>query len=601
MSKTFIFFTLFAVFVTCREIPESSIDVDEFSQENDADAVHSFEEAATDHADDTSLTASEFPAKPEFNKLCPDKACLFHGSLKTTSDAEPNHFSFQVKGRKIDAKKGINLYALEFFAPGGEPIENVFPVEPAQTGSLQDIFQQKILFSMNTKGVVIRACATTDSTAVCKKKTAVVKACLASVHKVHAEKILLDLPNSWNVVGNTKAEEEAYRQSQAGNAKTHSLVATGGRDNKKRKQKNNKKRKPKKKMLDLPPRQQWNTKHKYWSKQWTSVYRFYTHKMIEQQYCACLALQTAAMYYGTWVSQRTPHMMMAAKALKKAHTKTTGLAGTMHVIREYTRGMDKSPSAYPYFGSLVIPPLKLRFQQWIPAKSDRKLYKKFMVWMKGHLVLGHPTLFTTYVRDEHDSDYDHILQAVGVRSRSLSSDEFDSRDVLFYNDGFDLDHRHNRTFGNFHDSRAMKTNCLHRDSRQPNGWSNGDFWRKGKYAWHYECISNDRPFGTAMIGIVDENKETVPVRITVSSGASEPNPAKRIHATVSITDLKHGRKYVLLRYGSFEKVPSKNFLRNRGFDYAHKFTADGKTKKYRDPHSFMSDTIQIYRCVGPLH
>lgn len=127
-----------------------------------------------------------------------------------------------------------------------------------------------------------------------------------------------------------------------------------------------------------------------------------------------------------------------------------------------------------------------------------------------------------------------------------------------------------------------------------------DLSTAGKYAWHYECISNDRPFGTAMIGIVDENKETVPVRITVSSGASEPDPAKRIHATVKIMNLKRGRKYALLRYGSFEKVPSKDFLHNGGFDYAHKFTAKGKTKTWRDHHSFMSDTIQVYRCVGPL-
>jgi hypothetical protein len=107
-------------------------------------------------------------------------------------------------------------------------------------------------------------------------------------------------------------------------------------------------------------------------------------------------------------------------------------------------------------------------------------------------------------------------------------------------------------------------------------------------------------------GILDENHVTLPVRLSVSAW-NEPNlhPAysekpTEMDGTVTIRDLIVDKTYVLLRYSSYEYVPTKgnvdDFL-SSNFDQSHAFMANDTIYIYADPKKIPSTGSVYYRCV----
>lgn len=97
---------------------------------------------------------------------------------------------------------------------------------------------------------------------------------------------------------------------------------------------------------------------------------------------------------------------------------------------------------------------------------------------------------------------------------------------------------------------------------------------------------------------------TLPVHLSVSE-CDEPNPAfyecpREMIGTVKINNLTIGNFYVLLRYSSYEYVPTKGdenvFLQSK-FEEKHEFMATETNYVYEDPNTISSTGSVYYRCV----
>lgn len=97
---------------------------------------------------------------------------------------------------------------------------------------------------------------------------------------------------------------------------------------------------------------------------------------------------------------------------------------------------------------------------------------------------------------------------------------------------------------------------------------------------------------------------TLPVHLAVSH-QNEPNPAygarpRQMNGVITISNLTIGESYVLLRYSSYEHVPTRgdetSFLQST-FENRHDFTATENNYVYHDPKTISSTGSVYYRCV----
>ncbi|CAF3928321.1 unnamed protein product [Rotaria magnacalcarata] len=191
-------------------------------------------------------------------------------------------------------------------------------------------------------------------------------------------------------------------------------------------------------------------------------------------------------------------------------------------------------------------------------------------------------MFGIFLRYMDYEDYDHIVPAIGIRYKT--ENEFDPEDVIIY---YDLYKK--KVFEGILNENKMG--------------STREFTRAKKYAGN-AWIPLDIDYGIAITGILDENQVTLPVRLSVSAW-NEPNPAFHedpieMDGTVTVYNLTIGNTYILLRYSSHRKVPTKGdvdvFLRSR-FDEKHIFMADDTTYVYQDTKKIPSTGCVYYRCI----
>lgn len=272
----------------------------------------------------------------------------------------------------------------------------------------------------------------------------------------------------------------------------------------------------------------------------------------------------------------------------------------MKYIEQKQTDMYGISSSFPKWAIAVLPYLRFRHRMWA-GQSHQPQYEKFMVWMKQHLVRKHPVIFGMFVRGGKFLNYDHVVAANGVGSKSLHSSSYTGTDVLYFNDGYDFTFHHNRTFNTLNDTRKMNKNCRNQTRSHPSrpSWHGGDFWKAGQY-YHYFCIPNNFGHGMAILGIDDPRKETFPTSIKMNN-SSEPHPPGLMSATITVSGLTDGVAYVLLRYDDYTKVPRDKFLKRGGYTKTQKFVAHGTTWTHSDPQRFMSNTVRTWRCVRFHH
>lgn len=113
-------------------------------------------------------------------------------------------------------------------------------------------------------------------------------------------------------------------------------------------------------------------------------------------------------------------------------------------------------------------------------------------------------------------------------------------------------------------------------------------------------------YGIAVTGILDEDNVTLPVRLSVSAW-NEPNthPAYdekpvEMDGVVTVRNLIVDKSYILLRYSSYEFVPTKGNIEHfllSNFDIKHEFMANDSIYIYKDPKKIPSTGSVYYRCV----
>lgn len=277
--------------------------------------------------------------------------------------------------------------------------------------------------------------------------------------------------------------------------------------------------------LDIAPRKQWNNRYGY---------------------CGECSIQQAALYFGAYISQ--------------------------YRSREIIDPTQWQDVWVPENSGPVFDALRLRYEAWNTAQATPQ-YKAYLVWVKKHLQQGHPVIFQSYVAGGDDSDYDHIMTAVGFTS--VDTTEYHAEDRFIFTDhywsGF-----YNRSFGSLWDTRSMN----------------------GNGARYEYCIPRDVDGGVAVLGIRDDSGTARRVQLKVNYW-NEPNVTKgaapiTMTGTIQVSGLTVGKSYALLRYDNYKNVPTANFL-SSPFTKKTVFKATASTKTLTD--YFMSNAVVIYRCV----
>jgi hypothetical protein len=120
----------------------------------------------------------------------------------------------------------------------------------------------------------------------------------------------------------------------------------------------------------------------------------------------------------------------------------------------------------------------------------------------------------------------------------------------------------------------------------------------GNGATYTYCLPRNVDYGCAVTGIKDDSGTALPVDVAVDQW-NEPNLVLSaapvpMNAVVTIRSLTAGSTYVLLRYNSYQTVPTNNYLAS-SYSKTTYFSATGATHAIND--TFMSDATVIYRCI----
>lgn len=299
--------------------------------------------------------------------------------------------------------------------------------------------------------------------------------------------------------------------------------------------------------MNLPGRQQWGNR---------------------DGYCGSMSIQSAALYYGNWISQDMVRHSVGNKEILH-----TNIAAAISQLRF---GVD----AWQY--------TQYSIPQWQP----------YLQWMKKSLANGWPVMWFIYCKGDshgpHDGGYyDHIEPVFGVWSNySLTDDNYYGEDVLVHNSDYDGNHYY-RSFDSLPDTAAMDGNCA---NAQP-GVGNNEM---------YPCIPSDNyNYGFAISGLVDPDMIVLPSQLSISS-SSEPDldngaPPVNFTGILNATSLTPGQAYIIYRYDDENKcpgckgtvwyqpsIPTNSDYANSDFDFTHKFTADSTSYVFKDPVCFVS-------------
>ena len=220
--------------------------------------------------------------------------------------------------------------------------------------------------------------------------------------------------------------------------------------------------------------------------------------------------------------------------------------------------------------------------------EERQEANGFLDWVKGHVDQGHPVAIGVYTNEylfygytdpsAGDKQYDHIVPVLNVGSASItfSDNGLWSDSAPYYIFTYPI--------SSFSATREQANN--------PNG--------------SIYSLPSLSTYGIAITGISDENKETVPVRVTPNCNYEFPEIADKSNTRpspmpltlqITILNLEPGVDYILYRFNDFAKVPTSNFNAHAGDAVQHWPITSSAGTTYTLTDTTFSDTSAIYRCV----
>jgi len=306
---------------------------------------------------------------------------------------------------------------------------------------------------------------------------------------------------------------------------------------------------------DIPPRLQWNE---------------------NEGYCGEVSLISAGLYYGQYGSQFD---MRAIAGKGKAQNKCQLLLG---VDDEYTAGQ-----------------LRLSKTAWNTNTNNGQLFLK---WVKQNVLNGYPVAIGIYMNQNlfygtsnanaGDPDYDHIVPVYGISSAYPFTDtNYHGDDVIWFSDNglWSPSHRplyqFNYTFDGFQANR-----------RQANA-KNGNI---------YSMPVGPGNYGLSVTGVVDANRDCLPVRIQTNVNYEQPEIAENsntrptamsLSLTITVSNLQPNVAYNLYRYNSTQAVPQSSFNAAAASAAAHWRIQITFGSTYSMTETIQSSAFAIYRAV----
>ncbi len=271
---------------------------------------------------------------------------------------------------------------------------------------------------------------------------------------------------------------------------------------------------------DIPVRSQWNANYGY---------------------CGEVSMISAGLYYGQYLSQYD--MRAIASPGKKQN----------RVDAQLLLGVNDTMAAKQ---------LRLRYERLAQASDTR-----FYTWVKHHVTQGHPVLAAVYANafifdgntapGAGNSEYDHIVSAVGFGSNISLENGYDPGDVMLINDnGLYTDDETTPYFYPLHIAS-------HLASRQTANARRGPIYSLPK--------SPVIKYGLAITGVMDTYGETLPVTVTTGTPDERPEirensntrpTPKALTLTLRVSGLTPGQEYNLYYYKDQRVVPIEHFNRN---------------------------------------
>jgi len=309
----------------------------------------------------------------------------------------------------------------------------------------------------------------------------------------------------------------------------------------------------------LPPRIQWNANYGY---------------------CGETAFVSAGLYYGQYISQYDARAI-ASKNTRQSLESSQLLLGVNDVAA--AKAMQLNATAFD------------------TAKQPTS--KAFLTWVKSNVVAGSPVVIGVFANQSRfygtanpnagDTEYDHIVTVTGITStRALTGPTmYYADDVLTFNDG-----------GLWTGTNGQPQNAF----SYPFGTFATTRQRANAKTGAVYSLKSGADYGIAITGIIDLNRDTVPVRLTTSVNAETPTmvdgsntrpAAKPVTLTITVSSLKPGTTSNLYRYSSMANVPDSRFNANAA-KAAQKWTITipaGST--YTMTQTINSNEIAVYRAV----
>ena len=309
----------------------------------------------------------------------------------------------------------------------------------------------------------------------------------------------------------------------------------------------------------LPPRIQWNANYGY---------------------CGETAFVSAGLYYGQYISQYDARAI-ASKNTRQSLESSQLLLGVNDVAA--AKAMHLNATAF--------------------NTAKQPTSRAFLTWVKSNVVAGSPVVIGVFANQSRfygtanlnagDTEYDHIVTVTGITStRSLTGPTtYYADDVLTFNDG-----------GLWTGTNGQPQNAF----SYPFGTFATTRQRANAKTGAVYSLKSGADYGIAITGIIDLNRDTVPVRLTTSVNAETPTmvdgsntrpAAKPVTLTITVSSLKPGTTYNLYRYSSMANVPDSTFNANAA-KAAQKWTItipSGST--YTMTQTINSNEIAVYRAV----
>lgn len=298
-------------------------------------------------------------------------------------------------------------------------------------------------------------------------------------------------------------------------------------------------------------------------------------------YCGEVSFISAGLYYGQYCSQFTARALASPGVLQSRQNSQLLL------------GVNDTRAAAA---------MHLAVTPWKAARGSTS--KDFLNWVSAQILAGRPVAMGVYMnqylfyRDKSpkagDPDYDHIVPVVAVADIDLAANGapiYDPSSTLTLGDNglwtlaVNPPSFFNYAYGEFQFTRAQANSPDSPIYSLPTGITN---------------------YGMAFTGVLDLNKDTVPVRVTtdvnselpaMKNGSNTAPAPSKVNLTITVTIPDQSVEYNVYRYNDFKNVPDSKFNASVAKSFTHWRIPRNAGATYVIKLAILSNETAVFRAV----